>query len=100
VKGTGDVYTWQDVSRGVVVAREVNVILDEHSEVFGTVQERGPGGLFHLLDGTPGGDFTGLQPLFIHYTPSGLDPFALRVHPSLFTTPVRGTDRPSGGKPM
>lgn len=28
--------------RGVVVARKVDVILDEHSEVFGTVQERGP----------------------------------------------------------
>lgn len=23
--------------------------------------------------------------------------FALRVHPSLFTTPVRGTERPAGG---
>lgn len=28
--------------RGVVVAREVDVILDEHSEVFSTVQECGP----------------------------------------------------------
>lgn len=34
-----------------------------------------PGGVFHFLDGTPGRDFTGLQPLFIYYTPSGLDPW-------------------------
>lgn len=28
--------------RGVIVAREVDIILDEHSEVFSTVQERRP----------------------------------------------------------
>lgn len=98
MKGTSDVYTRQDVSRGVVVAREVDVIFDEHCEVFGNVQERRPGGLFRCLDGTPGGDLTGLQLPFILYTPSGLDPFALRVHPSLFTAQVRGTECPAGGK--
>lgn len=30
-------------------------------------------GFFHCLDGTPGGDFTGLLLPFILYTPSGLD---------------------------
>lgn len=28
--------------RGVIVAGEVDIILDEHSEVFSTVQERRP----------------------------------------------------------
>lgn len=32
-----------------------------------------PGGLFHRLRGTPGGDFTGLLYPFIYDTPSGLD---------------------------